>query len=578
MSAVLSLRWQGPGWGLEDASAPACRAVVDATVFEWEGILPGAEGSSAGGARDPRDALMVALRQCGRDLAARLSGEFAFALWSEEDQLLYAARDPLGARQLFYSWRPGVAFDCACDLGALLRTLGEVRANEDALLRHLVRLPRASGETFFRGVSSLPAGHWLELSPGGLRTVRYWEPGQGAASAPRSDADWIDAYRGALRAAVRDRGRAARRLAVELSGGLDSSSLSMLAGAVRSPAAPGPWVITASFPGDSALEEFAYSRAVAVAADLRQVVVSVTRERTSAPLEDRLRDCLEPDLVGAALLSEVTRRAAIDLGCDGLMTGYLGDLMGGGRWYCPTEGRGQPVILRLRSLFSDPRRIAVGLRSAARRARRRIIDAWRGVPVRGFDLGTYLSPALDDRLVALDGALHDGAPSVGSAFQGTAGFVARLRRADPDRAVTAHNRSSRGLGLVTLHPFLDRRVAELAALLPRHLRERDGTTRWVLREAMRGILPEPIRQRRSKAMATGFHEAWSRDLVLREVGPDPMARLGSAAAHLNLTAVVRDCHELARRPLGYLRTSALFRAVVVARWLGMLDRLGRGGS
>jgi asparagine synthase (glutamine-hydrolysing) len=161
-----------------------------------------------------------------------LIGGFAFACWDPTRQTLFLARDHTGERPLHFtrSLGPegGFAFASTpaglCALPAL-----NARINVAATARFLAAVSLAGTETMFEGVERLLPGHWLKVSATGMEIRRYWHPLDTPPIRYARDADYIEDFRERFDRAVSARLSGAAGIASFLSGGLDSSSVSVTA-------------------------------------------------------------------------------------------------------------------------------------------------------------------------------------------------------------------------------------------------------------------------------------------------------------------------------------------------------------
>lgn len=176
--------------------------------------------------------ILAAYRAWGEGCVERLVGDFAFAIWDEEQARLFAARDHAGGRQLFYYQR-GQRLVVASDRTQILQdpTL-PAEIDEEAIITYLTPFYQyGSGWDLghFRNLHVVPAGYSLSYHRGRTALRRFWswrEAGYDRTPA----AEWQDAYLHTLDEAVRCRMRArGGRLAFELSGGLDSPAIAALA-------------------------------------------------------------------------------------------------------------------------------------------------------------------------------------------------------------------------------------------------------------------------------------------------------------------------------------------------------------
>jgi asparagine synthase (glutamine-hydrolysing) len=164
------------------------------------------------------------------DLGARsvhaLRGEFAYAIWDERDNQLFAARDRFGIKPLYYTIHDGT-FHLASEIKAL-RELGvPIRWDRDALYDiHFVSHP--PDRTPFAGINQLPPGHYLLTDGEHVRVIPYWDWDYPAAEATASNGDgreWVERLERSFEEAVRLRLRADVPVACYLSGGIDSCAV-----------------------------------------------------------------------------------------------------------------------------------------------------------------------------------------------------------------------------------------------------------------------------------------------------------------------------------------------------------------
>jgi asparagine synthase (glutamine-hydrolysing) len=173
--------------------------------------------------------------ELGAQCLHRLRGEFAFVLWDEGNQTLFAARDRFGIKPLYYAEQDGV-LALASEAKALFAAGLAARWDPTGFVQATSLLVPEQDSSLFDGVRQVPPGHYLLATGGGVRIVRYWDfdyP-QVEAGAPRSDAECAEALRHELDEAVRIRLRADVPVGCYLSGGIDSCAVLGLAARHRS--------------------------------------------------------------------------------------------------------------------------------------------------------------------------------------------------------------------------------------------------------------------------------------------------------------------------------------------------------
>jgi asparagine synthase (glutamine-hydrolysing) len=163
----------------------------------------------------------------GTQCLHHLRGEFAFILWDESKQLLFAARDRFGIKPLFYSIVDDTLY-LASEAKALFAAGVPARWDRESFFQQLFVYVNPD-RTLFEGVYQVPPGHYLLATPQGIQIVRYWDLDYPRTDAPTpalcSDAEYIEQFRGTLDEAIRIRLRADVPIGCFLSGGVDSSSI-----------------------------------------------------------------------------------------------------------------------------------------------------------------------------------------------------------------------------------------------------------------------------------------------------------------------------------------------------------------
>jgi asparagine synthase (glutamine-hydrolysing) len=203
------------------------------------------------------EVILRAYRQWGEGCLERLRGMFSFALWDEETQTLFAARDRFGIKPMYYTVVDGILY-FASEVKALLPFLPKVETDLDGLADYLTFQFPLAGKTLFEGVQELLPGHFLRVRNGTLETQRYWEvyfepdfDHTGDYYERRTQELLADSISLHLRADV--------PIGSYLSGGLDSSIVASLASTTHGPGMMG---FTGRFamPG---FDESRYARSVA---------------------------------------------------------------------------------------------------------------------------------------------------------------------------------------------------------------------------------------------------------------------------------------------------------------------------
>ena len=168
-----------------------------------------------------------AFEKWGTECFAKFVGEWAASVWRPRDKVLILARDYIGVKQLFYRLQPYRITWCTL-LAPLVECGNSSTISEEYVAGYLARKPDAD-LTPFREIRSVPSGSFVRVKDGNLSAHSYWRFDPGLRTRYRSDAEYEEQYRHLLRLAVRRRLRADRPVLAALSGGLDSSSIVCMA-------------------------------------------------------------------------------------------------------------------------------------------------------------------------------------------------------------------------------------------------------------------------------------------------------------------------------------------------------------
>ncbi len=245
----------------------------------------------------------------GPECVGRLNGMFAFVLWDRAQGQLLAARDHFGIKPLYLHGTPDRLL-FASEIKALLAVPGVVAAPEPHAIRQYLTFQYVLGEdTMFRGVKKvLPGEYYLvDLATGRQRAVRYWEPHFHVDTA-HSEAWFTAELRRLLEDAVRLQLRSDVPVGAYLSGGLDSSLVTLLAARHGADGMP---VFTGRFDEGAEFDESAFAWLVAEAAGARLHLVTPTEQQFVDELPRLLYHMDEP-VAGPGLFPQamVSREAA----------------------------------------------------------------------------------------------------------------------------------------------------------------------------------------------------------------------------------------------------------------------------
>ena len=447
-------------------------------------------GGSIGGASDARSVL-AAFRKWGPHGFDRLLGPFAVLVYDRRRHAVVGVRDGLGDRTLYY-WRGREEVIVASEVSMILRHPAVSDTLDEVALAHFFAVEAAPpGVTFWADVRELPPGHGLTLDLDRQHLERTWRPEDLPRIRYRRDVDYVEHFRELLEESVRCRLPSSGPAAILMSGGMDSTSVAALAATELAESAPGTPVHAVSWVFDelAAADERPYIDSMIARFGLVGHPIPGDEEW---PLRDLPTWPVPPDAPWQGLycrLQEAAYRRAREVGATVLLTGELGDHL----YYVDDAFWLRELIVARRGrvwreLRAEISKYGLGSiwRSGPTRSALARAVGWRGRPVAS---PAWLEPSAR-RLVDASRRLTVPIPARDRARP----YPPVL---DPRCAVAAglERSKARRAGIDVRRPFRDRRLIEFVLASPAHLLYRPGSTKWILREALRGILPEVVRSR-----------------------------------------------------------------------------------
>ena len=446
---------------------------ADARIDNRDELTGALEGSTRQPLYTDADLILAAYERWGAGLLDHVVGDFGFALWDGEREELLVARDPFGLRPVFLARTPGGLL-AASTLPAVLAGLDHEPAIDETYLAGFLHGLPPRDRTIWSGVERLAPGHRRVVARDRDVTERYWSPSLEPLVQPLEDT--IEAMRSLFDEAVRCRLRTRDGVASDLSGGLDSSTITATAAELTTGVQP----ISLAYRIDQEAFEMPYIDAVIDHLGLDAHVIEADEVATLDPVAD-IRSQREPLYAIDASDTAARFDAVSSLGCSVSLAGVGGDEL----LYGSSDGhlnhlRQSMRNMALRWMATHPDGLlAEGFR--VRRARRARRDRpWLRVP---YQQQPDRVPPFGRRLGAKRLVAY-GSPWQSSALELT------------DRLAAER-------GVEVRFPFLDRRLVEMCLRLPEEQVKAGNQTRGLHRRAFGPRLPPLVASRTDKADLTG---------------------------------------------------------------------------
>ena len=490
---------RGAGTGSEphtDRDA-GCTLVGDVRLDDRD-ALRGVLGVS-GPALSDRALILRAWMRWGRECPNHLLGDYAFAVWDARTRSLFCARDHIGCRPFYYALT-SEHFIFASTIADVLAAPGVSDALDERMVAsHLSQIVvTENARTFFRAVRKLPPGHSLTVdttasSP--VRLERYWYPERVPRARPAGDDEYAAEFLDLYGRAVKDRLHGGP-VGVHLSGGLDSSSIAVLAAReLRRQGAPPPLAFSALPPrGDgsfSAAHAPEYARVDQVAAREGLPVYHCQPRCPDDVVSNFRQDCAHSSWIG--FVEEGIQRQAANLGLHVLLSGLGGDegVSFNGRGYYASLllcGRWWRFATQCSVRGADPIRsgVSIALHIAHPGLSDRL-SRWRSGRKSPHPEGRmFIHPDFARRVRPLPNGLRERNIGVRRTQ------LRALRNGSLSHYMERFARSGARHDIEYRYPLLDRRLLEFALGLPPEQFRRDRWGRWLMRYALRSVLPSAV--------------------------------------------------------------------------------------
>lgn len=502
--------------------------------------------------------ILAGYERWGVDLPRHLEGPFAIIIWDEQNRSLFVARDHVGIRPLYYALEPEGTVSFASRAGGLLAAGVSSEWDWERVADYVADIAVDSTYTFYRHIKRLPPGHRAVVTPDRFTISRYWSLDPEERVRFAKDKDYAVAFRALFDQSIACRLRTNTPVGATLSGGLDSSSVAVVAQSILSRTGrPTLRAYSNVWPLVPECDERPYIDSVLHHSPLTSYIVRADLAAKPLTILHQLVEVhgqpfSAPSVSGMAVLYS---QAAVD-GTRVVLDGHGGDeVVSYGRAYLRelALNRRWRDLYREVSLLDDSNPdysnrvffillVLLGLSTQARTRggaalARRLLTFGRARLARSQTLphpaaATFVHPDL---------AESTDLPERVREFQSTWGESARARlkteREDHYRKLTSPlqplaleelSSFAAAWGLERRHPFWDRRLVQFCYALPADQKRRGGLGRSILRRSLTGMLPDEVRLRTTKTEFTGaiLHGLMQNDkAVLDELLSAPTAGL-----------------------------------------------------
>ncbi|MGI9035267.1 MAG: asparagine synthase (glutamine-hydrolyzing), partial [Pyrinomonadaceae bacterium] len=447
------------------------------------------------------ETILYLYEEYGAKCVEKLRGMFAFAVWDKRRKELFIARDRLGVKPLYYVQDEQGNLFFASEIKSLLEANAvKAELNYNALPDQLANHGTSYDETLFANVKRLLPGHFLIWKDGKIKIEKYWDVSFEPKHEEKSDAEFVAEWRELFRESVKLRLMADVPLGMFLSGGIDSSAIAaMMSQMVSEPIK----TFSVGFKEREA-NEFEFARIVSRAFKTEHHEITITPEQFFAELPNLVYHEDEPlGFIASVAPYFVSRLAQQHVkvvltgeGADEILAGY-------GRYaktlqllnYGEKYESFAPSFLRAA--------VKTGASALGGKLTRTFLTRENDIENLFFDNFAVFGKAMQKKL--LSGETKARIAERNPYFYqnewlektDAQNILDKLLYADTKtylhELLMKQDQMSMAASIESRVPFLDHKLVEHTARLPEKMKlRRGGKTKWILREAMRGVLPDEI--------------------------------------------------------------------------------------
>jgi asparagine synthase (glutamine-hydrolysing) len=509
------------------------------------------------------EVILQAYAVWGEKCLQRFNGMWSFALWDRSRQRLFCARDRFGVKPFYFATSPRDFF-FASEIKQVLAASGIKRtANPRAIADFLEwGLQDHLEETSFEGVFQLLGGHSLSLTfdePLRPKIQRYWELDTKPVLTITPE-EAAREFGTRFQEAIKIRLRSDVPVGVSLSGGLDSSAILCEARRVS------PKSRLESFSAcfdDERIDERSYMSAIAAATDSPKHW-TFPRAECFWEASEKIAYHQDEPIGGPSVFAQWSVMSAA-------RKNRTPVLLGG-------QGGDESLCGYRKYYFFHVWHLLRKLNPAFLREAPALLSTFGNVRWSVGTVSRYLPSFARNRASALE---RLGSPALRATVRspsqlGAGNNLAERQKVDLLRSsipclLRHEDRNSMAHSIETRLPFLDYKLVEFAVRCAPALKLKNGWTKWMLREATKGTLPDQVRLRKSKLGFDTPESDWLRIGLKNghgELCQSPNLRLGT---YISASSTARECNRFMNRERGALPPEMLFRALSLEMWARVHD-------
>lgn len=455
------------------------------------------------------EVILAMYQEKGKELLNELPGMFAFAIWNEEKQELFCARDRFGEKPLYYATGKNGEFVFASEIKAILASgLIVPKINNQALYHFLQYGYVSAYQSIYSNIFALPPAHFLVYSNGNISIERYYSIPKNDIQISLSDAK--EEFVHLLKNAVQKQLIADVEVGSFLSGGLDSSTIVAMVNEFK------PKQTTISFGYSGEHSELKFAEEIARKYETNHIEIHENRGNIAAELL-KVSPFFDEPFADMSYIPQFKICEAAARHLKVVLAGDVGDELFGGYQFYTIENQMKNHFSYNNMLYKFGLKQFGKFRETSY-ITKEIIGHQNILDFHQNKVRNYFLPKEMAEL-GITSKYHQE-----YSFAANPDSLNDIMRTDlekyvPGNMLVKSDRMAMANSLEVRTPFLDQDFAEFCVQLPENLKLDSENDKIILRESMRNYWTETIRNRHKQGFGSSV-ENWFEEKSLMELSDD----------------------------------------------------------
>jgi asparagine synthase (glutamine-hydrolysing) len=429
----------------------------------------------------------------GPESLNKFNGMWAFALFDKFKNELFISRDRFGVKPLYYRENNDF-FTFGSEIKQLLNENGSNKVNEDVLLESMLTYVDNHNEnTYFKDIYSFPASHYMvfNLNDYTRKFIKYYSLNASKSYSGFTPDNFVEKFKNLLEDSIKLRLRSDVKVGTCLSGGLDSSSISVIASKIYHNLSERKFVGINAKSIDRLNDESGFAKIVSDFSDIDLNIVMPTYEDFVSTIDEVIFTQEEPFGSPSMFMGWHVFQKAKELGCTVMLNGQGGDeiLLGYERYFTSTLSLFNPFsfVYKILNQVKNSRLSIINILVYYfyfRNSWLRIIRLKkRSFLKKSFIKNNYFNT------IKRSAEVYSNVSDL---------QLYEIRGIQLPHLLRYEDRNSMRHSIETRLPFLDYRLVEFSISLPLKYKIQNGWTKWILRKAVESLLPRDVVWRKNK--------------------------------------------------------------------------------